>query len=310
LSEVILKPQPLKPGDTIAVISPAGPADKRRLQAGLKNLNQRGYKVVPFPSADGRYAYFSAQDPQRLEELTRSFTDPDVKAIFCSRGGYGSGRLLDLIDYRIVAENPKLFIGFSDVTALNWAFFTKTGLVSFSGPTVCEFGDGLSPATAGSFNELVSSTTAPEVIWDGSLNAIRPGKATGRLFPGCLSIIVSLLGTPYLPDLTGALLIIEDVGEKPYRIDRMLTHLKNAGIFDKISALIIGSMVDCWQKKSDNEISLEEIVLDLTSSHSIPVYSGIPYGHHIERITLPVGVQAEISAENGLRLLEDPLSRI
>jgi len=303
LSEPFLKPKPLQAGDTIAVISPAGPADKQRYNAGLKQLDRLGFKVLTGCHADGRHAYFSANDSERLGDLTWAFSNPDIKAVFCSRGGYGSGRLLSEINYDLIRQNPKPFIGFSDTTALNWAFLAKTGLASFSGPTVCEFGDGLPTITLRSFEDQVCSESPCDILWEGALTAIRPGSATGRLLPGCLSIIMTLIGTSYMPDLNGAILLIEDVGESPYRIDRMLTHLKNAGVLDRISALLIGNMVDCWEKtKPDQHLSIKEILLDLTSSRPIPIYSGIPYGHHIERITLPVGKQADISEENGLHL--------
>ncbi|MFH1733532.1 MAG: hypothetical protein ABIE92_02380 [bacterium] len=134
---------------------------------------------------------------------------------------------------------------------------------------------------------------------------LRPGSARGRLFPGCLSMIVTLLGTPFMPDLTGAILVIEDVAEKPYRIDRTLTHLKNAGILQKISGLVVGSMVDCWPETNRGQhLKLDDILLELTSDHPIPIGIGFPYGHHIDRVTLPIGVEAELS-ENGLDLLEE-----
>ena len=235
---------------------------------------------------------------------------PSIKAIICSRGGYGSGRLLSQIPYNLIAANPKIFIGFSDVTALSWAIFSRTGLITFSGPTIGEIGDGLPEIAKRTFRAVIGSDKFPDSLWNDSLHPIRPGSASGTLFPGCLSIIVTLLGTPYMPDLRGALLLIEDVGEKPYRIDRMLTQLKNAGILDQISALLVGTMQDCWPKKNrGHHLTLEEILLQLTASHPIPIYTGFTYGHHPDRLTLPIGAKAEISETGGLRLLEDPLKR-
>jgi muramoyltetrapeptide carboxypeptidase len=306
---MIIKPEPLKPGDVVAVISPAGPADEKRLHAGIRQLERRGLLVRPGDYAFGRRTYLAASDDERLSDLIAAFEDPSVKAVFCSRGGYGSGRLLQRIPYPLVAENPKLFMGFSDVTALNWAFFSQSGLVSFSGPTVCEIGDGLPDEASESFSRMIGLSAKLKILWQSNVSSLRRGCARGRLFPGCLSIIVTLLGTPYLPDLNDAVLVLEDIGEKPYRIDRMLTHLKNAGILDKIAALLIGEMRNCWPKTRRREhLPLKEILLDHTSDRPIPIYTGIPYGHQRNRITLPVGVPVEISEAKGLRLLESPLN--
>ena len=306
----LLKSTPLRSGDTIAVISPAGPPDKKRFQAGLRELRRWGYEVATGKYADHKHAYFSGNDDERLEDLIWAFSDPSIKAIICSRGGYGSGRLLSRIPYDLVTANPKFFVGFSDVTALSWAIFAKTGLITFSGPTIGEIGDGLPEIALRTFQALIGPREPPDPLWNESLQPLKPGSAAGPLFPGCLSMIVTLLGTPYMPDLSGAILLIEDVGEKPYRIDRMLTHLKNAGILEQISALLVGTMQDCWPKKNrGHHLTLEEILLHLTASHPIPIYTGIPYGHHPDRLTLPIGARAEITEAGGLRLLEDPLVR-
>ncbi len=304
----IIKPRPLKPGDTVAVISPAGPADEKRLRAGIRRLERWGFSVRPGRHAFGRRTYLAAADEERFSDLVAAFEDPSVKAVFCSRGGYGSGRLLSRIPFSLIAKNPKLFVGFSDVTALNWAFSARSGLISLSGPTVCELGDGLPDDAALSLLRLIGMREESETLWKGGLKRLRPGAARGVLFPGCLSIIVTLLGTPYLPDLAGAVLLIEDVKEEPYRIDRMLTQLKNAGVLNRIAALLVGEMKNCWPKtRRRDHLSLDEILLELTSDHPIPVFTGAPYGHSRSRVTLPVGAQVEVSETGGLRLLEDPL---
>lgn len=304
-----VKPTPLKPGSTVAVISPAGPITKNRLEAGVRQLQEWGYSVNLGPSARGRYGDFSAPDSSRLEDLVNAFSDHNVEAIFCSRGGYGSGRLLADIPYNAIAENPKLFIGFSDTTVLNWALFSHAGLVTFSGPTIGEIGEGLPDDAKKSFFSAIGRDETDSHLCNRPLSTVRPGSATGPLFPGCLSMIVTLLGTSHLPDLTGAVLLIEEINEEPYRVDRTLTHLKNAGILDRISALLVGRMINCWPKSSRKKhLPLEEILLELTSSNPIPIYTGLPYGHHHARITVPVGVRVEISETGGLFLLENPLS--
>lgn len=306
-----LKPQPLPKGGMIAICSPAGPIEKHRLDKGIKTLQVWGYHVSATESAAGRSGYFSASESDRMQDLVEAFSNPEAQAVFCSRGGYGSSRLLRHLPFEKFRENPKLFMGFSDTTALNWALFARSGLITFSGPTVGEIGDGLPEPAQKSLLTMISARQAPDNLWSGSrLKAIRPGKVSGTLFPGCLSIIVTLLGTPFLPDLTNAVLVIEEVNEKPYRIDRMLTHLKNAGVLDKISGIIFGHFIGCWPKiLRRGQITLEQILLELTQSNPIPIYSGLPYGHFPGRMTLPVGVQVEVSENSGLRLLEDPLTR-
>jgi len=305
-----IKPAPLHPGKTIAVLSPAGPAEDNRLDAGLRELAHWGYSVQLGAHARGRRAYLAAPDAGRLEDLVEAFEDPQVHAILCSRGGYGSGRLLDLLPYRKIARNPKIFIGFSDLTALNWALYARSKLISFTGPLVCEIGEGLPELTVRSFREMIGPNRPLDSLWRAPWDAIRPGRATGPLFPGCLSIIVSLLGTRYLPDLRGGILLLEDIHEKPYQVDRMLVQLKNAGILGKIAGMVIGRLTDCWPKVNRGQhLELANILLELTASHPIPIFSGIPYGHHPERLTLPVGARVEISQRGGLRLVEDPLNR-
>jgi muramoyltetrapeptide carboxypeptidase len=227
----------------------------------------------------------------------------------CSRGGYGSGRLLGSLPYDLIAKHPKIFVGFSDLTALNWTLYQRCNLVTFTGPLVNELGDGLPQITVDSFFRLVGPGKPPQFLSSAPLKAVRPGIAEGPLFAGCLSLIVTLLGTPYLPNLKGAILLMEDIGEKPYHIDRMLAHLKNAGIFDRIGAMIMGRMTNCWPKaRKPDYLTLAEILLEMTASRPMPIYMEMPYGHHPERLTLPIGVKVRISPE-GLELLEDPLNR-
>ena len=305
-----IKPAPLHTGQTIAVISPAGPAEDSRLDAGLRELERWGYPVIEGAHARGRHAYLSAHDASRLEDLTQAFANPQVRAILCSRGGYGSGRLLSVLPYRQIARNPKIFVGFSDLTALNWALYARAGLITFTGPLVCEIGEGLPELTVRSFLGSVGPVKPPDPLWRGNWQAIRRGRAVGPLFPGCLSLIVTLLGTRYLPNLTGGILLLEDLDEKPYQVDRMLVHLKNAGIFGKIAGIVIGRLTDCWPKINRGQhLELADVLLELTAAHRIPIYAGVPYGHHPERLTLPVGIKVEISEKGGLRLLEDPLDR-
>ncbi len=306
----LIKPHPLQPGDRIAVISPAGAVEKSRLLRGMDELKKMGYQVDICDNAGSRYSIFSARDDERRDDLVTAFQNPEVRAILCSRGGYGSNRLLDGIPFDVIAAHPKIFVGFSDLTALTWSVFKHTNLVTFTGPLVCEFGESLPELTLRSFHNLFGARVAPRVLWDGAMKPVRAGSASGPFYPGCLSIIVTLLGTPHMPDLDGAVLLIEDTDEKPYQIDRMLYHLKNAGIFRKIVALLVGRFTNCWPKiRRPGQLQLEEMLLDVTADRPIPIYVGLPYGHHPERVSLPVGVEVEVSKRGRLRLLEDPLLR-
>lgn len=269
-----------------------------------------GYQVSLYGDIGGRYSIFSARDEERRDELVSAFRDPEVRAVLCSRGGYGSNRLLEKIEYVVIAEHPKIFVGFSDLTALTWSIFKHTGLITFTGPLVCEFGENLPELTLRSFSGLVGPKLSSRYLWNSTLKPVRAGSASGPLYPGCLSIIVTLLGTPHLPDLDGAVLLIEDTDEKPYQIDRMLYHLKNAGVFRKISALLVGRFTNCWPKiRRPGQLQLDEMLLDVTADHPIPVFVGLPYGHHPERVSLPVGVEVEVTKRGRLRMLEDPLLR-
>jgi muramoyltetrapeptide carboxypeptidase len=214
------------------------------------------------------------------------------------------------LPYDLIARHPKIFVGFSDLTALNWALFKRCGLITFTGPLVNEMGEGLPQMTLDSLFHQIGAVKSDNSLCCSPLTVVRSGIASGPLFPGCLSIVVTLLGTPFLPDLKGAILVLEDIDEKPYHVDRMLRHLKNAGVFDKISAVVMGKMVKCWPQRSRKDYpKLADLLLEITSSRPIPIYLDLPYGHQPERLTLPIGVRARISPEEGLTLLEDPLRR-
>jgi len=302
----VILPPALTQEARIAIISPAGPIETKRLKAGIRQLEVWGFRPQLMKSTGGKKGYLAASDEERLADLITAFSDDSIDAVYCARGGYGSGRLLEKVPFELIRNNPKPFIGFSDVTALNWAIFAKTGLVTFSGPTIREIGKSVPDETLNIFRTVLGLDQFNGQIHPVNFRLLKPGTAEGKLFPGCLSIIVTLLGTRFLPDLSGAILLIEDVAEKPYRIDRMLTHMKNAGVFSQISGLIIGSMVDCWtDKRSTDHLNLEDILLDLTSEYDFPIALGFPYGHHINRVTLPIGTDAELTDE-GLEILQVP----
>jgi muramoyltetrapeptide carboxypeptidase len=282
----------------IGVCAPAGPVTPQRLTAALEALASDGYQVVTAPSAFGRHGLFAATDDVRRQELEEMFSRTDVDAVFCARGGVGSSRLLPRLDTSRIARSRKPFLGFSDVTALQWHLFAREGFVSFQGPLAVEWDGGVSPATRTQTFHLLAGDSPPDLLSgltrDG-VRVLRGGQAKGRLMPANLSMITTLLGTPFLPDLRGALLLIEDVNEPAYRVDRMLFHLRNAGVLHQIGALLAGELV-----AADNaeEIELADLSLrEATSGLSYPIVTGLPFGHGPQRMTVPVGAAVELQTD-------------
>jgi muramoyltetrapeptide carboxypeptidase len=292
------KPLPyLHRGDHIAVVSPAGKVNKNQLSKGIRAIEEHGYHVEC-----GEYVYtshrgFAGTDESRLHDLLWAFRSPEIRAVFCSRGGYGSSRLLSTLVKRGLGNISKLVVGFSDITALQWALWTKWRLPSLSGLLVSELGGSITPESEAYFWKVVQGKSAPKLgFGTPSVKILRYGEVDGILMPGCLSIICSLIGTPFLPDLKDAILVIEDVGEVPYRIDRMLVQLKNAGVFDRISALVIGELLD---SKAQSEImthdELHQRLTEILKDFKGPIITGIPYGHGKNRWTLPIGIPVKLT---------------
>ncbi|OQX88712.1 hypothetical protein B6D60_01310, partial [candidate division KSB1 bacterium 4484_87] len=256
----------------------------------------------------------AGKDADRAADLNQMFADPEIEAIICSRGGYGTPRMIDLVNFDNIRQNPKIFVGYSDITALQLAIWEKTGLVTFSGPMVAvEMGGGIDPFTEQAFWQMVSGAVGAGLLTppEGhSLQILSGGKATGPLIGGCLSLINIVLGTPYCPDFEGAIFYIEDIEEEPYHLDRYLAQMKMAGIFDQISGLVLGQFVDCEPNEPEKPyLSVEQIFEDYFSDLNIPIIGNFPYGHVPVKVTMPVGVQAELNTEaGGLILSESPVS--
>ena len=248
----IIKAKKLKKGDVIGVISPASsPDDLFRINKGVSYLESLGYNVKTGKNVGHYHGYLAGTDEERLNDLHAMFADKSVKAIICVRGGYGSPRLLDKIDFKVIARNPKIFVGYSDITALQMAFLAKTGLLTFAGPMLAvDFYNSVSPYTEEMFWALVTSNKKfgkiklPE---HEKTFSIVKGSAKGRITGGNLATLVSLTGTKYFPDMKSKLLLLEEVSEPPYKIDRMLNQLKLTGVFNMISGLILGAFTDCFE---------------------------------------------------------------
>ncbi len=311
----LLKAPPLRKGDLIGLIAPASPPpSEARIQAGVRYLEARGYRVRLGQYVTARHGYFAGTDRERAEDLNGMFRCREVRAIFALRGGYGCPRLLPMVDYSAVRRQPKIFVGFSDVTALQLALFRRTGLVTFSGLLAAvELAQTMPPGVEESFWRLLTSTRRPPSI---SCPAASKGegrkavRAQGCLLGGNLSLVTASLGTPYSPDYRDALLVLEDVHEHFHRLDRMFTQLRNARVLSRIAGLILGQFTDCTPSRpGEPHLNLEEILAEVTDWLKVPVLRDFPYGHQKSRVSLPLGVQARLNLRRGqLEFLESAVA--
>lgn len=309
---MILKPSPCRVGDTIGVISPASPPGRQKaalLQRGIAYLQQRGFLVKQGEAIQRETGYLAGSDKERVTDLNSMFSDPSITAIFCSRGGFGSSRILKEIDYETIRQHAKIFVGYSDVTALQMALLKKTGLVTFSGPMVAtDLGRDIDPETEASLWSAIQRPVVKDLIqFPDHVNCqpFQPGLATGRLLGGCLSVLVTLLGTAYCPDFKNAILILEDIGEDLYKIDRYLAQLENSGVLNQLSGVVLGDFLDIKPDENPNPMNFDKVINRYLGKLNCPVITEFPYGHGARKITVPVGCQVEIDGNNGrLNFLE------
>ncbi len=298
----ILKPKKLSKGSVIGIIAPASfPSDPIKINNGVKYLEKLGYKVEVGKSVWKQRGYLAGNDSERLDDLHRMFSNKNIKAIFCVRGGYGTGRLLDKIDFSIIRKNPKIFVGYSDITALQSAFFQKAGLITFAGPmTAVDFYENVNQFTEETFWRTITSTKKIGKIHNPNNDtffSLNKGKGEGRLLGGNLAVLTSIIGSKYFPSFKNSILLLEEIGEPPYRIDRMFNQLKLAGVFDNINGVILGKFIDCYETDpSKKSLSLNEIISDYFSDRKYPLIYNVHHGHTTENITLPLGINYKINA--------------
>jgi len=311
----IIKPKRLNHGDTIGIISPASsPDDLSKINRGVEYLEKIGYRVEIGKNVGNQEGYLAGSDLQRLSDLHEMFRNKNIKAIFSIRGGYGSGRLLDKIDYHLIRNNPKIFVGYSDITALQLAFFSQTGLVTFGGPMVAvDFHDEISPFTEEVFWRTITSNKKIGRIQNPrneKFYLLNKGRGQGRLLGGNLSILTSLIGTEYLPKFKDSILILEDVNEAPYRIDRMLNQLRLAKILKKVKGIILGHFIDCYETDPAKQtFSLNEVIIEYFQNSELPVLYNVKHGHIKENITIPFGLKCSLNATRGfIEILENAVS--
>ncbi len=313
----LVRPPALRPGDTVGLITPATyVSDPDRLALVERTMNYFGLKMKLGRHVGQRLGYLGGSDRDRLDDLHDMFRDPEVKAVFAIRGGYGSARLLDRIDYGLLRRNPKIFLGYSDITAMHLAIHKRAGLVTFHGPIVLsEFTEYTQTWFRRALFEpkpLGRLTNPPETNQlrpAHPLRTVRPGKASGRLIGGNLSLICSTLGTPFEIETRGRILFIEDVDEQPYSLDRMLTQLRLAGKLQAAAGIIFGECRDCrpreYQPSFDSTLSVGEIIDEILGKFDIPVLSGLTIGHTGDQLTLPLGVLATLDADRGELVIEE-----
>ena len=307
-----IKPRALRPGDKVGIVAPASNVKRELLEAGCDGLRRAGYEPFYFESILERDLYFAGSAERRARELEDMFVRDDIRALVCARGGYGSNYLLPAINLKKIAKNPKIFVGYSDLTTLLTRFADSANFVTFHGPMVAKDFSGADGVDLASWQSAAVSGAAEwEIGTDSGAKPLVAGEAEGILYGGCLSILVAALGTPYDIRTAGTILFVEDIAAKPYQIDRMLMQLKLAGKLKDVRGIIFGEMLDCQQGPTQ-DYSLEEVVLRVVGDLGIPVAFGLRSGH-VSRanITLPIGVRAklEVSGEVKLKILESATSQ-
>lgn len=313
----IVKPRALRPGDTVGLITPSSyVADPDRLQLAARTIQYFGLRLKTGRNVGKRAGYLGGGVQERVDDLHGMFRDPEVRGVFSIRGGYGAGQLLDRIDYDLIRRNPKIFLGYSDITALHLAIHRNAGMVTFHGPVVLS---RFSEYTRTLFRKALFSTDPIGPVGNPPdsdplrpahmLRAIRPGRARGPLIGGNLSLVAATMGTPYEIETRGRILFLEDVGEQPYSVDRMLTQLRLAGKLDAAAGIVFGECNACrprdFQPSFESTFSLGEVLDNLLAGLKIPVLSGLTIGHTDDQATLPLGVAATLDSEKGELSIEE-----
>lgn len=297
---VLTKPPRLKKGDVIGLVAPAStPSSAEKVEKGVKYLESLGYRVKIGARVMETYGYLAGSDEHRAEDFNSMLRDPQVRAIIAIRGGYGTPRILQCIDYRAARRDPKIIVGYSDMTALQLALFRKTGLVTFSGPMAgVEMWNGIDPYTEEHFWRVATSTSMIGVLENPEeepLRVLKQGQGSGRLLGGNFALVASLMGTPYLPNLRGSVLILEDVDEAPHRIDRMFAQLKNANVLKNLSGLLLGKFTDCVPSDpSKPYLTVSQIIDEVAAGMKCPVAANVQYGHIPKKLTIPFGLRTKV----------------
>ncbi|MFO1487608.1 MAG: LD-carboxypeptidase [Verrucomicrobiota bacterium] len=305
-----VKPPHLQPGDAVGIVAPASPPpDPKVIDRSVAALEALGFKPVLLRHVRERHGFLAGQARDRAADLMAMFSNRRINAIICLRGGYGSAQLLPLLDFDVIRRHPKILVGYSDITSLHCALLKQANLVSFHGPMLnAEISSPDFPpfARQSLLRTLMEPQPAGSIcagLGRKTVSVIRRGRAAGELVGGNLSVLCTTLGTPWQPDFKNKILFIEDVGEKPYRLDRMLTHLSNAGLLQQVAGVAVGINEDCADPHpnplKEYRQTMEDVIADCLKPLKVPVVLGLPFGHQPWNATLPVGVRVELDAVKG-----------
>lgn len=305
----------LKKGDTIGLVAPGSPFSPEVFEKAVRQLTELGFKIKFADNLQSEYGYVAGKDEERIADLHQMFADSEVQGIWCIRGGYGTTRLLPHLDYDLIRANPKLLIGYSDITALLNAIYQRTRLPGLHGPVAAST---MTEYTSAKLRQIVFESK-DEISIDPYKSereeeayvpeVIIPGSCEGELIGGNISLLAAMAGTDFGIDATGKLLFMEDVGEKPYRLDRMLTQLRQSANLDKAAGIIIGVCIDCEADEGDFSLTMKEMFRDRLGDLGIPVYYGFSFGHIDNMCTIPIGINAHFDTQNArLKLKERVLT--
>lgn len=300
----MLKAKPLRPGGTIGLVGISSPVQDPEVKYGpmLEAIDALGYRVIEADNCRQAYGYLAGSDAARAEGLNRMFADDRVDAVVCMRGGYGVTRMLDRVDYDVIRANPKILLGYSDITALHSAIHRKVGLVTFHGPMPSTCWPKFDDFTRQSMLRALTATEPlgrlenPEGV---APRCVVPGVCEGPLVGGNLSLIAATCGTPYALDVTDKVLLLEDIGEYFYRLDSMLTQLRLAGMFERCAGVVLGGFTACKPEYEDYTLTLDEIVRDVVAPAGKPVLANMAIGHLDTKLTVPLGARCRVDAEAG-----------
>ena len=300
----MIKPKPLNPGDTVAILATSGPCNQDRLLKGIEAIKSMGLVPLVMDSCYHQHSYLAGPDSLRLKDLHTAFAMPKVRGIFAARGGYGAARLLPYIDYELICKNPKIFTGYSDITALHIALNQRCKLITYHGPMpAADFGHAVDPFTMDSLKNMIFSAVCEISNPPNTpLVTINPGRATGPIIGGNLSVLTSLIGTPYEPDTHGKILFLEETNEDPYRVDRMLLQLKQSRKLKAAVGIILGDFSP--QTLETLHISISELI----APEGKPTLAGLSCGHTSPTITLPLGQTIELDASAQILYIKQTIS--
>lgn len=295
-------PPQLRPGARIGLVSPSGPLrDASDLERADANVRSFGWEPVAGDHVLERDGYLAGDDANRLADLNRFASDDSIDAVWCIRGGYGAMRLLDGIDYDAWSRQPRALIGYSDITALHASIGQRADIVTYHGPTARE---QLTPMTRDSFATAMSLGGGASYFVRGEMRALRGGRARGRLVGGNLALVAGLVGTPFAWDLDGAILVLEDVSEHIFRIDRMLTQLRLSGALARVAGIAFGQFTDIPEDAANSQRPVERVLQETADAVGVPCVANFPIGHVPDHVTLPLGAIAELDADAATLVVE------